>query len=83
MSAQKKPLRGVLVLALLAIGGIIGMLLAGGIVWDRLFFALTALPLVIGAWRGWTHRQTGRRAPAGVRDDGGDDGDARSSSDSF
>lgn len=34
----------VLVLALLSIGGLIGMLLAGG-GWDLAFFALTALPL--------------------------------------
>lgn len=36
----------VLVLALLSIGGLIGMLLAGG-GWDLAFFALTALPLAI------------------------------------
>lgn len=36
----------VLVLALLSIGGLIGMLLAGG-GWDLAFFALTALPLAV------------------------------------
>jgi len=36
----------VLMLALLSIGGLIGMLLAGG-GWDLSFFALTALPLAV------------------------------------
>jgi uncharacterized protein (UPF0261 family) len=38
----------VLVLALLSIGGLVGMLLAGG-GWDLAFFALTALPLAVAS----------------------------------
>lgn len=37
-------------LALLAIVGIAGMLLGEG-VWDVVFFAMAASPLVFGAWR--------------------------------
>lgn len=68
MSGQKKSLRWLLVLALMAIAGIVGMLLTEG-AWDRLSFALAALPLAIGAWRGWTHRQAGLRTPAATRDE--------------
>ncbi len=46
----RRTLSLVVVLALLCVGGIVGMLLADG-AWDWLFFALTALPLVIGALR--------------------------------
>ncbi|MFT3907053.1 MAG: hypothetical protein QM718_12160 [Steroidobacteraceae bacterium] len=42
-------------LAWLAVGGIVGMLLAES-GWDWLFFALTASPLVVGAWQWWRLR---------------------------
>lgn len=57
----RNTLRGVLVLMLCAIAGIVGMLVAEGI-WDRAFFALTALPLVLGGWRAWRHRGDGTRS---------------------
>lgn len=47
----------VLALALVAIGGIVGMLLADG-AWDRAYFAMTALPLLVGAGCGWRMRRT-------------------------
>lgn len=37
-------------LALLSVGGIVGMLLSEG-AWDLLFFAMAAVPLAFGAWR--------------------------------
>lgn len=50
-----RAMRLVIVLALLAVGGIVGMLLADG-GWDWLFFAMTALPLTVGAGCGWRLR---------------------------
>lgn len=47
----------VLALALVAIGGIVGMLLAEG-AWDRLCFAMTALPLLVGAGCCWRMRRS-------------------------
>ncbi|MFT3762235.1 MAG: hypothetical protein QM761_06405 [Pseudoxanthomonas sp.] len=42
-------------LALVAIAGIVGMLLAGG-GWDWLFFAMAALPPAVGGWCWWRLR---------------------------
>lgn len=50
-----RAIRRILLLALLALGGIVGMLLAGG-GWDWLFFAMTALPLLVGACCWWRLR---------------------------
>ncbi|MET0548176.1 MAG: hypothetical protein ABW002_02735 [Xanthomonas sp.] len=49
------------VLALAAIGGIVGMLLAEGAL-DRLCFALAAAPLLVGAGCGWWLRRSGAAA---------------------
>lgn len=50
--SRKSPgtLQLVLVLALISIGGLVGMLLAEGI-WDWVFLCCSMLPLVIGGWR--------------------------------
>lgn len=40
----------VVLLALLSMGGIVGLLLAEG-GWDVVFFGVAALPLGVGAWR--------------------------------
>ncbi len=45
----------VLALALLALAGIVGMLLADG-GWDWLFFAMLLLPPAVGAWQWWRLR---------------------------
>jgi len=49
--SRQHPLTLVIVLSLLAIGGIIGMLLAESGLLDGIFFALAALPLLIGLMR--------------------------------
>jgi bacteriorhodopsin len=46
----RRTLALVLVLALICIAGIVGMLLSDSAL-DWLFFAMTAAPLLIGAWR--------------------------------
>ncbi len=46
----------VVLLALVGAGGLVGMLLADG-GWDTLFFALTALPLMVGGWRAYALRK--------------------------
>ncbi|MDM4772712.1 hypothetical protein [Solimonas sp. SE-A11] len=48
--ARSQVLKRVLVMALLSVAGIIGMLLVDSAL-DWVFFALTALPLVVGGWR--------------------------------
>lgn len=48
----------VIVLALLAMAGIVGMLLAIRC-WDGLFFLMTAAPLILGAGL-WTQHRRGR-----------------------
>ncbi|MFT4198158.1 MAG: hypothetical protein QM601_09655 [Pseudoxanthomonas sp.] len=55
----------VVALALLAVAGIVGMLLAEH-GWDGLFFALTALPPAVGAGCWWRLRAP-RDAAAGDR----------------
>ncbi|KAF1049782.1 hypothetical protein [Xylophilus sp.] len=50
-----RTLAAAVALALACVGGIVGMLLADG-GWDWLFFAMTALPLAVGAWRWWRLR---------------------------
>lgn len=52
---RRGALLRVLLLALVSAGGLIGMLLADGD-WDTLFFALTALPLMVGGWRAYALR---------------------------
>lgn len=47
---RSQVLKRVLVMALLSVAGIIGMLLVDSAL-DWVFFALTALPLVVGGWR--------------------------------
>ncbi|UYC10636.1 hypothetical protein [Xanthomonas sp. CFBP 8445] len=49
------------VLALAAVGGIVGMLLAEGAL-DRLCFALAASPLLVGAGCWWWLRRSGAAA---------------------
>lgn len=51
----RRTLALVLVLALICIAGIVGMLLSESSL-DWLFFAMTAAPLLIGAWRWWVSR---------------------------
>lgn len=57
----RRALGLVIVLALLAMAGIVGMLLATR-GWDVLFFLMTAAPLILGAglwarhWRGRLHK---------------------------
>lgn len=51
-----------LALAALAVTGIVGMLLAAG-VWDALFFALAAAPLLVGIGY-WHHMRRVRTATA-------------------
>lgn len=51
----RRTLALVLVLALICIAGIVGMLLSDSAL-DWLFFAMTAAPLLIGAWRWWKSR---------------------------
>ena len=46
-------------LALLGIGGIVGMLLSES-AWDLVFFAMAATPLAFGAWRYCRLRQAKR-----------------------
>lgn len=46
-------------LALLGVGGIVGMLLGDG-AWDAVFFAMAAAPLAFGAWRYWRLRRAPR-----------------------
>jgi|GEM_PF-5414532 len=47
----------VLILALICIGGLVGMLLAEGI-WDWMFLVLSSSPLIIGGWR-WLSSRSG------------------------
>lgn len=56
----RRTLTLVLVLALICIAGIVGMLLSESAL-DWLFFAMTAAPLLIGAWRWWASR--GNKVP--------------------
>ncbi len=58
----RRTLALVLLLALAAIAGIVGMLLAEG-GWDLLFLAMTALPLLVGGWR-WRAQRRIADAPA-------------------
>jgi len=53
-----RALAALTVLALVAAIGIVGMLLAGGAA-DAAFFAMTALPLVVGGGCAWWFRNRG------------------------
>lgn len=56
----RRALLRVLLFALAAIVGIVGMLLTEG-AWNVAFFLLAGLPLVAGTWWRFTARASGRR----------------------
>lgn len=59
MSARA-PLLRIVALALLSIGGLVGMLVTAT-AWDWAFLSLSVLPISIGIWRLWVQRRsTGR-----------------------
>ncbi len=51
----RRTMRLVLTLALLSVGGLIGMLVATND-WDLAYFLLSALPIVVGGWCAWLMR---------------------------
>ena len=53
----RRTLSLVIVLALISAGGIIGMLLVDGGLWDKVLFIVAALPLIYGFWR-WRAERT-------------------------
>lgn len=68
--STRRTIGGVLLLMALCIAGIVGMLLTEG-AWNAAFFALAALPLVVGGLKGRRHasRPLGRacRSPQAPR----------------
>ncbi|HEY8515420.1 MAG TPA: hypothetical protein VIS07_07900 [Candidatus Binatia bacterium] len=58
MNGQRATLTLVVVLAVLAVAGIVGMLLAENPAADGAAFLVATLPLVVAAWACWARRGT-------------------------
>ncbi len=65
----RRTLSLVIVLAVICVAGLVIMLVADAALWDRIGFALTAAPLVIGLWRIFSAQPPPRRQTSAAEED--------------